>query len=167
MVAQQATQGRLRQEQLAQTIARCGAMPSQPVRAERDSHFVQEEVLAHKCLLSGEAKTGNPEWCLTRTHEASTIEVFDPKLSSRYYYYHYYDLKEAATYILACLQWFNTLQQPMMILCGQEHGKLLRGSNTSSTSSNTPSRTTYLDGRSLFSTLMTFQRKPCVGKNQQ
>ena len=65
MVAQQATQGRLRQEQLAQTVARCAAMPSQQdqaqylyaqlahreaqqleqVRAERDNHFIQEEHL--------------------------------------------------------------------------------------------------------------------------
>ena len=66
MVAQQATQGRLRQEQLAQTVARCAAMPSQQyyreaqleqVRAERDNHFIQEEeALARMRLLSSEAK---------------------------------------------------------------------------------------------------------------
>ena len=69
MVAQQATQGRLRQEQLAQTVARSAAMPSQNndqtqylraqlahrdaqlehVRSERDTHFAQEEeLLAHR-----------------------------------------------------------------------------------------------------------------------
>ena len=73
-VAQQTTQGRLRQEQLAQTVARRAAMPSQhdqvqhlraqlahreaqleQVRAERDNHFIQEEE-AHMRLLSSEAK---------------------------------------------------------------------------------------------------------------
>ena len=49
---------------------------------------------------------------LVRTHEASSTEVFDPKLNSRTYL----DLKEAATYILACPQWFNALQQLMMIV---------------------------------------------------
>ena len=76
MVAQHATHGRLRQEQLAQTFAQYAAMPSQDeqvsylraqlvhreaqleqVRAERDNHFTQlEEVLAHMRLLSSEAK---------------------------------------------------------------------------------------------------------------
>ena len=73
MVAQQATQGRLRQEQLAHTVAQRAAMPSQndqvsylrvqlahreaqleQVRAERDNPFIQEEVLAHTRLLSSE-----------------------------------------------------------------------------------------------------------------
>ena len=77
MVAHEATQDQLRQEQLAQTVARCAAMPSQhdqvqylraqlahreaqleQVCAERDNHFIQEEeeVLAHRRLLSSEAK---------------------------------------------------------------------------------------------------------------
>ena len=77
MVAQRATMGRVQQEQLAQTVAQRAAMPSpsdqvsylraqlahreaqlEQVRAERDSHFVQEEeeVLAHMRLLSSEAK---------------------------------------------------------------------------------------------------------------
>ena len=62
MVVQQATQSRLRQEQLAQTIARWAVMPSQQdqvqylraqlahretqleqIRAERDNCFIQEE----------------------------------------------------------------------------------------------------------------------------
>ena len=62
MVAQQATQGRFRQEQLAQTVARHARMPSQhdqvqylraqlahreaqlkQVRAEHDNHFIQKE----------------------------------------------------------------------------------------------------------------------------
>ena len=47
-----------------------------------------------------------------RTNAASTIEVHDPKRNSRYFL----DLKEAAAYILACPQWFNTLKQPMMIV---------------------------------------------------
>ena len=77
MVVQQATQGRLRQEHLAQTIARCAAMPSQQnqvqylraqlahreaqlaqVCAERDKTFIEEEeeeVLAH-VRLGSEAK---------------------------------------------------------------------------------------------------------------
>ena len=49
---------------------------------------------------------------LVKTHEASTIEVHDTKRNSRYFL----DLKEAAAYILACPQWFNTLQQPIMIV---------------------------------------------------
>ena len=77
VVAQQATQGRLRQEQLAQTVAHSAAMPSQTndkvqylraqlahrdaqlehVRSERDTHFVQEEeLLAQMRPLSSEAK---------------------------------------------------------------------------------------------------------------
>ena len=46
---------------------------------------------------------------LVKIHEASIIQVFDPKRNSRYFL----DLKEAAA-TLACPQWFNTLQQPMM-----------------------------------------------------
>ena len=74
-VAQQATQGRLRQEQLAQTVAHSATMPSQNdqvqylraqlkhVRSECDTHFAQEEeLLAHMCLLSTEAKDWKPEW---------------------------------------------------------------------------------------------------------
>ena len=49
---------------------------------------------------------------LVRTYDASHIEVLDPKLNSRYYL----DLKAARIYILTCSQWFNTLQQPMMIV---------------------------------------------------
>ena len=80
LVSYQATQGRLRQEQQAQTVARCAEMPSQQdqvqylraqlahreaqleqVRAERDNHFFQEEeVLAHMRLLSSEAKDWKP-----------------------------------------------------------------------------------------------------------
>ena len=76
MVAQQATQGRLQQEQLAHTVVQRAAMPSQhdqvsylrtrlahreaqleQVRAERDNHFIkEEEALPHTRLLSSEAK---------------------------------------------------------------------------------------------------------------
>ena len=80
MVVQQATQGRLRQEQLAQTIAHSAMMPSQNdqgrylraqfahrdaqlehVRSELDTHSVQERRIAstyHMRLHSSEAK----EW---------------------------------------------------------------------------------------------------------
>ena len=76
MVAQRASMGRAQQEQLAQQVAQRSMMRSmtdhvsylraqlahrdaqlEQVRAERDSHFVQEEeVLAHMRLLSSEAK---------------------------------------------------------------------------------------------------------------
>ena len=76
MVAQRASMGRTQQEHLAQQVAQRSMMPSmtdqvtylraqlahrdaqlEQVRAERDNHFVQEEeVLAHMCLLSSEAK---------------------------------------------------------------------------------------------------------------
>ena len=67
--------GRAHQEHLAQQVAQRSMMPSmtdqvaylraqlahrdaqlEQVRAERDNHFVQEEVLAHMRLLSSEAK---------------------------------------------------------------------------------------------------------------
>ena len=75
MVAQRASMGRVQQEQLAQQVAQRSMTPSmtdhvsylraqlahrdaqlEQVRAERDNHFVQEEVLAHMRLLSSEAK---------------------------------------------------------------------------------------------------------------
>ena len=75
MAAQRATMGRTQQEQLAQTVAQRATMPStsdqvsylraqfahreaqlEQVRAERDNHFIQEEVLAHMRLLSSEAR---------------------------------------------------------------------------------------------------------------
>ena len=74
-VAQRANIGRAQQEQLAHTVAQRAATPSpndqvsyphaklayreaqlEQVRAERDNHFIQEEVLAHMRLLSSEAK---------------------------------------------------------------------------------------------------------------
>ena len=89
MVAQQATQGRLRQEQLAQSVAHSAAMPSQSyqvrylraklahreaqiehVRSERDTHFPQEEeLLAHTHLLSSEAE----DWKSNVESEAEKI----------------------------------------------------------------------------------------------
>ena len=85
MVAQQTTQGRLRQEQLAQTVAHNATMPSQNDQAQylraqlahRDAqlehvrsecaihtHFVQEEEeLLALCVYSAvKLKAGNPEW---------------------------------------------------------------------------------------------------------
>ena len=76
MVAQQTTQGRLRQEQLAQSVAHSAAIPSQNdqaqyfraqlahrdaqlehVGSECDTHFVQKhELLARTRLLSSEAR---------------------------------------------------------------------------------------------------------------
>ena len=78
MVAQQVTNGRLRKEQLAHTVAQRAAMSSQhdqvsylcaqlahrkrqpeQVCAERDNHFIQEKeekMLAHMRLLSSKAK---------------------------------------------------------------------------------------------------------------
>ena len=74
IVAQRANLGRVKQEKLAHTVAQTAAMPSlndqvsylraqlahreaqlEQVRAERDNHIVQEEVLAHMRLLSSEA----------------------------------------------------------------------------------------------------------------
>ena len=88
MVAQQATQGRLQQEQLAQTVTRYAAMPSQhdqvsylraelahrdtqleQVCAERDNHFIQEEEVAHLRLLSSEAK----DWKFRAVSEAEQV----------------------------------------------------------------------------------------------
>ena len=88
MVAQRATMGRVQQEQLAHAVAQRAAMPSpsdqvsylsaqlahreaQPeqVRAERDNHFVQEEVLAHMRLLSSEAK----DWKFRVVTEAEEV----------------------------------------------------------------------------------------------
>ena len=78
LVTQQATQGRLRQEQLAQTVAHSAAMPSQNdqvkyfyaqfahrnaqlehVRSERDTHtqFAQKQIVSTYA-----SQTGNPEW---------------------------------------------------------------------------------------------------------
>ena len=48
MVAQHATQGRLRQEQLAQTVARCAAMPSQQNHVE----YLRAQ-LAHLWIVTG------------------------------------------------------------------------------------------------------------------
>ena len=76
MAARQATESRIRQEHLAQTVALSAVMPSQldqvqylhaqlahrdaqleHVRSERDAHFVQEEeLLLHMRLLSSEAR---------------------------------------------------------------------------------------------------------------
>ena len=75
MVAHRASMGRSQQEHLAQQVALRSTMPStnnqvaylraqlalrdaqiEQVKAERDNHFVQEEVLAHMRLLSSEAK---------------------------------------------------------------------------------------------------------------
>ena len=76
MAAHQATRSRIRQEQLAQTVAHSAAMPSQHkqvpylraqlahreaqlehVRSEHGTHFVaEEELLARMRLLSSEAK---------------------------------------------------------------------------------------------------------------
>ena len=89
MVARQASQGRLRQEQLAQMVAmRAPNMPSpdrdqaqyrrpqlvhrdahlERVRSERDTHFVQkEELLAHTRAYSAvKLRTGSPEWSAKR-----------------------------------------------------------------------------------------------------
>ena len=100
MVAQQATQGRLRQEQLAQTVAQYAAMPLQhdqasylraqlghreaqleQVRAERDNHFIQEEeeVLAHMRLLSSEAK----DWKSRVVSEAEQVPCQESAQCSR------------------------------------------------------------------------------------
>ena len=74
LVARQTSQGKVRQERLAQTVAHNAPMPSmnkdqlqhlahrdaqlEHVRSERDIHFVQkEELLAQMRLLSSEAKT--------------------------------------------------------------------------------------------------------------
>ena len=42
---------------------------------------------------------------------SGSLKVYDPKRNTRYIL----DLKEAASYILTCPQWFNTLNQPMML----------------------------------------------------
>ena len=101
-VAQQATQGRLRQEQLAQTVAHSATMPSQNdqiqylraqldhrdahlerVRSdssECDTHFVQEEeLLAHMYLLSSEAK----DWKSRVVSEAEQVQCRESAEAAR------------------------------------------------------------------------------------
>ena len=94
-VAQQATQGPNRQEQLAQKGAHSAAMPSQHnqaqylraplahreaqlerVRSERDTHFVAERaLLAHMRLLSREAK----DWKSRVVSEAEQVFAENPQ----------------------------------------------------------------------------------------
>ena len=89
MVAQRVSMGRAHQEHLAQQVAQRSMMPSMTdqvaylraqlahrdaqlvqVRAERDNHFVQEElVLAHMRLLSSEAK----DWKSSVVTEAEEV----------------------------------------------------------------------------------------------
>ena len=46
------------------------------------------------------------------SYSASTIEVLNHKTGAR----RYFELKDAAAWILTCTQCFNTLEQPMMIV---------------------------------------------------
>ena len=56
--------------------------------------------------------TGETFHSLFPNCQASTMEVVNPKIEAR----HYVELKEAAATILSAIQWFNALEQPMMIV---------------------------------------------------